>query len=459
MVRLHHYLKHGLQTLVEYPGPMTILELRPLYMQKDFRQRVLAKIENPELLEFWKNEWDRLQERQQFDFIMSLLDRLSSISLDRRMRHTLGQSKSTIDFIEIQDEGQLLIVDLDMGKLGEYNSRLLGTLLISKIFQTSMSRKRKDRLFRLYIDEGQNFVSETYAKILSQSRKFGLSQLLCLQYLEQMPPEVLSAVLGNVGTYYGMRAGANDAEIVANIFAHRLTPEELDKTKDDLLNLDPYHVLVKTSVHKYAMPSFKIQTLPMLNNDNAKRKGELLKAAEKMAKHRDAIEKEITIRRGYEEKIYASAQVDNNGRKEPNNGNGNGSNKGNKVYVGKLVPSITKEDLVSLFSPFGEVTEAKIIIDKKTKQQKDFGFVEMITEDAAKKAIVELNGKEIKGTTITVKEAGKPDETSKSSPNGNGNGAREDEAKVDKTFVDVCSDIKEEEKPSPKKTKREDDFV
>ena len=264
MVRLLHYLRYGLQTLVEYPEPMTILELRPLYLQPDFRSKVLSKIDNPEIQEFWRDEWNKLQDRQKFDFIMSLLDRLSSVSLDDRMKHILGQDRSQIDFVELMDNGRFLIVDLDMGKLGESNASLLGTLLVSKIYQASMSRKRKDLIFRMYIDEAQNFMTYTYAKVLSQSRKFGLCQYLWVQYLEQLTPEVLSAVLGNVGTYICLRAGIEDAKLIAPYFARTQLKEEIDKTIEDIINLDPYHALTKTSVNKASMPPFKMKSLPML---------------------------------------------------------------------------------------------------------------------------------------------------------------------------------------------------
>jgi len=203
MVRLKHYLRYGLQTLIEYPCPknesMTILELEPLFVNKSFRNMLLSKITNPAIQSFWHDQWDKLQDRQRFDHITPLLDRLSTISLDTRMRHTLGQSESHIDWIDLMDSGKFLVVDLDMGKLGKENTRLLGTLIVSKLFQASMSRKHRDRIFRMYIDEAENFMTYTYALILSQSRKFGLCQYLFVQFLDQLPEEVLMAVLGNVG--------------------------------------------------------------------------------------------------------------------------------------------------------------------------------------------------------------------------------------------------------------------
>jgi hypothetical protein len=300
MVRLKHYLRYGLQTLVEYPGPMTILELRPLYLNADFRKAVLTSIENPEIHEFWRYEWDRLQERQRFDFIMSLLDRLSSIALDKRMKHILGQDESQIDFTQLMDEGKFLIVDLDMSKLGESNASLLGTLIVSKAFQAAMARQDRGRLFRMYIDEAQNFMTYTYAKVLSQSRKFGLCQYLWVQYLEQLTPEVCSAVLGNVGTYVCLRAGIEDAKLVAPYLSRSQLPEELDKTIEDIINLDPYHALVKTSTNKESLPPFKMKSLPMLRQPDPEQARFLVQSTFDLhcrrVKTREEIEREITGR-------------------------------------------------------------------------------------------------------------------------------------------------------------------
>ena len=305
MVRLRHYLKYGLYTLLEYPGPMTILELRPLYLDVAFRRKILSRIENQEILEFWRDEWDRLQERQRFDYIMSLLDRLSSIDLDKRMRHTLGQNESQIDFIELMDKGKFLIVDLDMSKMGESNARLLGTLIVSKVFQASMRRKDKEKLFRMYIDEAQNFMTYTYAKVLSQSRKFGICQYLWVQYLEQLTPEVLSAVLGNVGTYMCLRAGIEDAKLIAPYLSRSQLPEELDKTVEDIINLDPYHALVKTSTNKESLPPFKMKSLPMMREGNPAQAEFLIESTFNLhcrqVKTREEIEEEIARRQSVEQ--------------------------------------------------------------------------------------------------------------------------------------------------------------
>jgi membrane-bound metal-dependent hydrolase YbcI (DUF457 family) len=347
MVRLKHYLRYGLQTLVEYPGPMTILELRPLYLDVDFRRNILSKIENPEILEFWRDEWDRLQERQRFDFIMSLLDRLSSISLDNRMKHITGQDNSQIDFVDLMDEGKFLIVDLDMSKMGESNAPLLGTLLVSKIFQASMGRKDRDRLFRMYIDEAQNFMTYTYAKVLSQSRKFGICQYLWVQYLEQLTPEVLSAVLGNVGTYVCLRAGIEDAKLVAPYFSRTQLREEVDKTVEDIINLDPYHALVKTSTNKESLPPFKMKSLPMLQEGDQAQAEFLIESTFhfhcKGVKTREEIDAQISRRRNFDsdngkkkgggDKGAAAVDVSVAGpEKDDDNGGGggNGKKKGNK---------------------------------------------------------------------------------------------------------------------------------
>lgn len=265
-VRLKHYLRYGLMTLLHYPDPMTILELEPLYLDSDFRHKLLKRIKDREIKFFWQEEFAGLDKRQKMDHLMSLLDRLSTVSLDRRTRHSLGQNRSQIDFVDLMDSGKFLIVDLDMSKLGEENARLMGTLLVSKVFQSSMSRRHRDVKFRLFVDEAQNFMTQSYSKILSQSRKFGIVQYLSCQYLEQLTEEVLTAVIGNVGTIIAMRCGINDASMLAPYFARNQVREEVDKTVEDLINLDAYNALIKTTAYKKSIPSFKIKTPPMLRD-------------------------------------------------------------------------------------------------------------------------------------------------------------------------------------------------
>jgi DNA-binding MarR family transcriptional regulator len=299
-VRLKHYLRYGTMTLLSYPEPMTIMELYPLFIDSSFRERILKKLDDAELLSFWHDQFAKLDKRQQIDHLMSLYDRLSTISLDRRIRRTLGQSKSQIDFVNLMDSGKFLIIDLDMGRLGEENARLLGTLIVAKVFQAALSRKHRERIFRMYLDEAENFMTLTYEKILSQSRKFGLCQYLFVQYLDQLPEEVLSAVLGNVGTLVSLRAGVRDAALLAPYFARCQEEEELSKTVEDLINLPAYQCLVKTSVDKRSTPPFRMETLPMLPPVNEDQRHYVVIKMNALARSCAEIDAEMDRRRGSE---------------------------------------------------------------------------------------------------------------------------------------------------------------
>ncbi len=299
-VRLKHYLRHGIMTLLSYPEPMTVMELYPLFIDPSFRERILRKVKDTELMSFWHDQFARLDKRQQIDHLMSLYDRLSTISLDRRLRRTLGQSRSQIDFRDLMDTGNFLIIDLDMGRLGEENARLLGTLIVAKVFQSALSRKHRERIFRMYIDEAENFMTLTYEKILSQSRKFGLCQYLFVQYLDQLPEEVLSAVLGNVGTLISFRAGVIDATLLAPYFARCQEDEELSKTVEDLINLPAYQCLVKTSVDKQSTPPFRMEALPMLPAVNEEQMHYVVIKMNALARTCTEIDAEMDRRRGAE---------------------------------------------------------------------------------------------------------------------------------------------------------------
>ena len=171
------------------------------------------------------------------------------------MRNIIGQSKSAFDFRKCMNEGKILLINLAKGEIGEENSSFLGLVLIPKILIAAMSRsdtpEEQRRDFYLYVDEFQNFATPDFAQILSEARKFRLNLCVANQFIGQMEDEVKQAIFGNVGTLIAFRVGVTDAQYLV----HELSPVF---SQDDLLNVERYHVYVKTIVQNEPMPPFSM---------------------------------------------------------------------------------------------------------------------------------------------------------------------------------------------------------
>ena len=174
------------------------------------------------------------------------------------MRNILGQSKSSFNLREIMDNQKILIVDLDKGKIGEENSQFLGLLLVPKILSAALSRsdlpedQRKD--FYLYVDEFQNFATDDFAQIMSESRKYRLNLIVANQYIAQMIDEVKNSVFGNVGSLVSFKVGVADAEFLEKEFEPMFNAE-------DLINLENQYTYVKMLSSGEVQPPFSMQTV------------------------------------------------------------------------------------------------------------------------------------------------------------------------------------------------------
>jgi len=207
------------------------------------------------------------------------------------IRNIVGQKKSTIDIRSIMDNKKILIVNLSKGRIGEDSSRLLGALLVTKLQLAAMSRvdipesERND--FALYIDEFQNFSTDSFASILSEARKYRLSLILAHQYIGQMEDKVREAVFGNVGTMIAFRVGAEDGEFLEKEFS----PEFYST---DLVNLSKQNIYVKLMIDGLTSRPFSAETLPPAIPDNGYKDEIIEFSRNKYGKDREIIEKEIS---------------------------------------------------------------------------------------------------------------------------------------------------------------------
>ncbi|MFA6973392.1 MAG: type IV secretion system DNA-binding domain-containing protein [Parcubacteria group bacterium] len=263
--RMEYILNNTILALLDYPGS-TMLGVNRMMSDKDYRKRVYPKIKDPVVKSFWLNEFDKWDDKFRKEAVAAIQNKVGQFLSSSVIRHIVGQPKSTIDMRDIMDNQKILIVNLSKGRIGEDSMRLLGGMLITKIQLGAMGRveipeaERKD--FYLYVDEFQNFATESFANILSEARKYKLNLILAHQYINQLTFDgnttVKDAVFGNVGTIVSFRVGAEDAEHLENEF----DPVFL---MNDIVNLSKYHIYLKLMIDGVAGDAFSGTSLPPLD--------------------------------------------------------------------------------------------------------------------------------------------------------------------------------------------------
>lgn len=218
-----HYLRNALLALVE-DSDATLLDVPRMFVDEAFRKQVLAKNTNPTVLQFWQQEFAQSQRGQMSaDMLSYVISKLGRFISNETVRNIIGQSQSSFDVREVMDSGKILLCNLSKGQLGDINSDLLGFILVSKIQIAALGRAdipEKDRKdFYLYLDEFQNFTTDSIATILSEARKYKLNLNLTHQFIKQLDDPIKDAVFGNVGTILSFRIGVEDSEFMAKQFA------------------------------------------------------------------------------------------------------------------------------------------------------------------------------------------------------------------------------------------------
>jgi CxxC-x17-CxxC domain-containing protein len=260
--RMEYILNNAILALLDYPGS-TLLGVNRMMSDKDYRKRIYTKIKDPVVKAFWINEFDKWEDKFRKEAVAAIQNKVGQFLSYTLVRHIIGQPKSTIDMREIMDNQKILIVNLSKGRIGEDAMRLLGGMIITKIQLAAMSRvdipeeERKD--FYLYVDEFQNFATESFANILSEARKYRLCLILGHQYINQLifdgNATVRDAIFGNVGTLVSFRVGAEDAEHLEKEF----DPVFL---MNDIVNLSKYDIYLKLMIDGIAGDAFSARTLP-----------------------------------------------------------------------------------------------------------------------------------------------------------------------------------------------------
>ncbi|HRX64058.1 MAG TPA: TraM recognition domain-containing protein [Candidatus Absconditabacterales bacterium] len=307
--RIQEYFKYGSLTILEdFEDRPTILDVVRLYTDESFRQYKVSKVTNPIVKNFWEKTYNAMGDREKAEIIPYFSSKFVSFNTNRLIRNIIGQTKSAFDLEDIMNNKKILLINLSKGKIGDMNAQLLGMILVSKVYNAAMSRAKipeKDRKdFYLYVDEFQNFVSGTFADILSEARKYRLCLIMAHQYIAQLEAgqglnkseggkgDVKAAVFGNVGTMQSFKVGAPDAEFLEKEYQPVLG-------SGDISGIANYKAYIKLNIDNSTTRPFSMNSIYTMDYRN-KKIPDILKeySAKKYGRKRKFVDAEITARLG-----------------------------------------------------------------------------------------------------------------------------------------------------------------
>lgn len=254
-----HYMRNAMLALMaDKDNPGTLVEIPKMFTDPAFLQQRLAKVTDPIVRNFWLKEWAATTGNTKSDMLGYVVSKVGRFIENEMMRNIIGQSHSSFDLSKIMDEGKIFLANLSKGLTGEVNSSLLGLILVSKMQMAAMKRariseeERKD--FYLYVDEFQNFTTDSISTILSEARKYKLNLIIAHQYIPQLTDQIKNAVFGNIGSIGSYRIGAEDAEFLEKQF-------EPGFSRFDLVNLDNFTLIMKMMINNKTSTPFKMEVV------------------------------------------------------------------------------------------------------------------------------------------------------------------------------------------------------
>ena len=325
--RLQYILTNTVATALEAQG-ITLLAVIRMLTDSNYRKFILKQVHDPILYKFWVEEFAQMSQNPRLlaEVVSPIQNKVGRFISSAVTRNIVGQVKSTIDLREIMDNRKILLVNLAQGKLGEETASLLGGMIITRLQATAMERvdipfeERKD--FFLYVDEFQNFATDSFAKILSEARKYKLNLIMTNQYIDQLPLTVRQAIFGNVGTLGSFVVSQADASILEKEFAPVVSA-------DDLVSLDAYSMYVKLCIDGMTSTPFSAKSLPPRYEKFYLKDEIIQQSREKYGVPRNEIEEKIDkwSRQSYSEK-----------------GNRSINKEKTKIEVPKVVEKVIKEE-------------------------------------------------------------------------------------------------------------------
>lgn len=259
--RLEYVLRNAVLALLDTTGN-SLLAVTRMLVDDRFRSRVVAGIKDPVVRHFWVKEFEEYPKVFRTETISPIQNKVGQFLSNPLVRNIVGQTKTKFDLSRVIDNGGILLLNLSKGRIGEDNSSLLGSLMLTQLYLAALRRARvseEDRKdFYLYIDELQSFVTDDFPSILSESRKYRLNIAgMANQFISQLPPPLASAILGNVGTIIAFACGSEDAQVLEREFSPTFTATHLQ-------SLSRYNLYLRLSIDGHTSDPFSAETLPSL---------------------------------------------------------------------------------------------------------------------------------------------------------------------------------------------------
>lgn len=278
--RFEHGVRNAMLTAMSEEGS-TFIEVMRIMTDASYVQELLPKVQDPIVRRYWTDQIAKTSDFHKSEVLDYTVSKFGRFVTNRTIRNIIGQSRSSFDFRAIMDEGKILLVNLSKGELGEENSNFLGLILVPRILMAAMSRanvpEEQRRDFFLYVDEFQNFATPDFAQILSEARKYRLNLTVANQFIGQIDEDIKNAIFGNVGTIMTYRVGVSDA----GYLAHEFSPVF---SEDDLLNIERFHVYMKTIVKNEPVPPFSVDLTKDLAQIASQRNPELAEIIKEMSR-------------------------------------------------------------------------------------------------------------------------------------------------------------------------------
>jgi hypothetical protein len=289
--RYEHWFRNAALTIMADPAGATFIDIPKVFTDNKYAKQKLQYVTDQTVLDFWNKEMAQTSDYHKSEVLGWFVSKFGAFLSNEMMRNIIGQTKSSFNLREIMDNKKILLVNLSKGRTGELNSKLLGMIFVMKFQAAAMSRasvpedQRPD--FSLYVDEFQNFSTDSFATILSEARKYHLNLIVANQFTTQLTDEIRDAVFGNVGSVISFRVGTADAEFLSKQFAPIFDMEDLQR-------LPNFNTVVRLMISDIPSQPFSLAGLPPLGSPN-KELGDALKqlSAAKFGRPKSVIEREI----------------------------------------------------------------------------------------------------------------------------------------------------------------------
>lgn len=300
--RYEHWFRNGALTIMADPSGSSFIDIPQVFNDNDFAKAKLKNVTDPTVLDFWNKEMAQTSDYHKSEILGWFVSKFGAFLSNEMMRNIIGQTKSSFNLRDIMDNGKILLVDLSKGRTGELNSQLLGMIFVMKFQAAAMGRanmpEEQRRDFSLYVDEFQNFATESFETILSEARKYRLNLILANQFMTQLTDKIREAIIGNVGTIVSGRIGTTDAELMAKKFMPTFDAEDLTK-------LPNFESIASVMIDNVPSAAFSMSLIPPLGKPNPQLADALRRlSSAKYGRPRSQVEQEIfkRLRAGDEER-------------------------------------------------------------------------------------------------------------------------------------------------------------